>query len=586
MAVIEFRILGPLEIVERGHRVPLGAGRQRKLLAVLLVHANQVVSTDQLIDQLWGERPPETAAKALQGHVSQLRKLLGADAVVTEPPGYAVHIDADQLDASRFERVIAQARTLAPAERSRTLREALELWRGQALSEFAYEDFAQGERSRLEELRLGAVEARIDADLALGRHAELVGELETLVAHNPLRERLRGQLMLALYRCGRQAEALDVYRQGRRVLVDELGIEPGEELRRLQRAILDQDPAIAPPEAAPERGQHLRGGRRSRIAAAGVALALAGGIAAAALAFTSRGASQVAVALDSVAVIDANANRVVGDVPVGAGPSAVAFGAGAVWVANAFDQTLSRIDPRTRKVAATIGIGTDETAVAVGYGSVWVAGGNDGVVTRVDPGSNAVIRRIPLGQTTNLLTDPVFAVAAGEGGVWTTVGDSVVRVDPKPPYGVTRRITVRHPNGVAVGGGAVWVTTTGDRILRFDAATGLRTAEVAVPAQAIAPEFGRDQVWAIVRTSDGGRIWRLNAATAETLGTTSASREFPIDLAFDGRALWSANESRSATVWRIEPTTDRAVAEVKLRFQLTGVATGDGDVWVTVQRII
>jgi YVTN family beta-propeller protein len=586
VASVEFRILGPLEVADGPRLLQLGSGRQRKLLAILLVRANEVVSTDRLIDVLWGDSPPESAAKALQGYVSQLRRLLGRDLVATEPPGYALRVPPEQIDARQFERIVSDARGTQPAERAEELRSALALWRGSALAEFADEEFARTEAARLEELRIAVTEARIEADLELGGHAEVIAELEALTAQNPLRERPRAMLMLALYRSGRQGEALDVYREGRRVLVDELGIEPGDELRELQRAILAHDPAIAPPAGAIEPSEGRRGGRRRRIAFAAGAVALAAGIAVAVAELTSAGASPVVVRLDSVAVVDAGTNKVEGDVPVGGGPSAVAFGAGAVWVANAFDQTLSRIDPKTRKVTATIGIGTDETGLAVGYRSVWVAGGNDGTLTRVDPSSNAVLTRIPLGKTTNLLTDPVFAVATGEGGVWATLGESVVRIDPAPPYRVTRRIAVSHPNGLAVGDGAVWVTTTGDRILRYDASTGLRTAEVAVPAQAIAPEVGGDQMWAIVRTNDGGRIWRLNAATAETLGTTAGKGAFPIDLSFDGRALWSANESHDATLWKIDPSTDRVVAEVKLRFQLTGVATGAGSVWVTVQRII
>jgi YVTN family beta-propeller protein len=248
---VDFRILGPLEVEQEGGLLVLGGQKQRALLAVLLLHANEVVARDRLIDELWGEEPPETARTALQVHVSQLRKTLGADRIETRAPGYLLHTEPDAFDLERFERLVGKGRAALAGERAQdaasTLREALSLWRGPPLAELEDAPFAQTERLRLEELRLAALEERIDADLALGRHAELVPELEGLASEHPLRERLRGQLMLALYRCGRQADALETYREGRALLADELGLEPGDELRRLERAILEQDPALASP---------------------------------------------------------------------------------------------------------------------------------------------------------------------------------------------------------------------------------------------------------------------------------------------------------------------------------------------------
>jgi DNA-binding SARP family transcriptional activator len=244
---VEFRILGPLEIVEQGRPLALGGARQRALLALLLTRANEVVSTDRLIDELWGERPPKAADNALQYHVSRLRKLLGSsEAIVTKEPGYLIRVGPDELDLLRFERLVEEGQQSSPEAAARLLREALGLWRGPALADVAHEPFAQPEILRLEELRLVAFERRIDADLELGRHAELVGELDTLVREHPLRERLRAQLMLALYRAGRQAEALDVYRQTRRLLMDELGIEPSPALHELEKAILHQAPELSP----------------------------------------------------------------------------------------------------------------------------------------------------------------------------------------------------------------------------------------------------------------------------------------------------------------------------------------------------
>jgi DNA-binding SARP family transcriptional activator len=237
-------------VVEHDRSLDLGGVKQRSLLALLLLHANQVVSTDRLIDEVWGAAPPATAAKSVQVMVSRLRKKLGNGRLATHAPGYVLRVDPMELDLARFERLVGEARGAAPENAGHKLRQALALWRGPALADLAYERFAQADVARLEELRLAALDQRIDADLAAGRHTELVGELESLVARHPLRERLRCQLMLALYRSSRQAEALDAYRAARRVLSEELGLEPSEELKRLEQAILRQDPALDPSEKA------------------------------------------------------------------------------------------------------------------------------------------------------------------------------------------------------------------------------------------------------------------------------------------------------------------------------------------------
>ncbi len=253
---MEYRVLGPLEVRDGDRTLPLAGPKQRALLALLLVNANRVLSRDRLIDELWGEHPPETVVQSLQVYVSRLRKLLPPDTLLTRPPGYLLEIVEGQLDLQRFERLLAEGREAlagGDAERaSSVLHEALGLWRGPALAEFAFEPFAHAEIGRLEDLRVAAVEERIEADLALGRHAELIGELEALIAEHPHRERLRGELMLALYRSGRQAEALGAYQQARRALVDELGIEPSAALQRLEKAILLHDEELeAPSRRAP-----------------------------------------------------------------------------------------------------------------------------------------------------------------------------------------------------------------------------------------------------------------------------------------------------------------------------------------------
>jgi DNA-binding SARP family transcriptional activator len=256
---LDFGLLGPLEVRRDGESLALGGTQRRALLAILLLNANHVVSVDRLIDDLWGERPPQTAGHTIQVYVSQLRKLFGpaGEALATQRPGYVLRLEPEQLDLNRLEELLREGREALAAGNAEgaaeKLHEALGLWRGPALADFSFEPFAEAAIARLEDLRLAALEDRIEADLLLGRHQAVIGELEELISANPLRERPRAHLMLALYRAGRQAEALEAYQATRRMLVDELGIEPGARLQELERAILNQDPALdhAPPAETP-----------------------------------------------------------------------------------------------------------------------------------------------------------------------------------------------------------------------------------------------------------------------------------------------------------------------------------------------
>jgi DNA-binding SARP family transcriptional activator len=243
--VLEFRILGPLEVVGEHGPIRLGGPRQRATLAILLLNANRVVSVDRLADDLYSGSAPVTAVTQVQRQISELRRALGDESVIeTRSPGYVIRLEPAQLDLYRFERLAEEAARADAQVAADLLRDALSIWRGAPLADLSYESFARPAVERLEEIRLAAIENRIDAQLALGRHEETAAELEQLVAEHPLRERFRGQMMLSLYRSGRQAEALDVYRRKREKLVEEFGIEPTAALRRLQQAILAQDPSL------------------------------------------------------------------------------------------------------------------------------------------------------------------------------------------------------------------------------------------------------------------------------------------------------------------------------------------------------
>jgi DNA-binding SARP family transcriptional activator len=412
---MEFRILGPLEVADEGRVLQLGTGRQLALVGLLLLHANEVLSVDRIVDELWGESPPTTAAKIVRNSVSVLRRELG-DRLVTRSPGYLLRVEPGELDSERLERAVERG-DLA------SLNEALALWRGHPLAQLAYEPFAGTEIARLEDLRLSALEARIDAQLALGRHAALIGELEALVRQEPLRERLRGQLMLALYRSGRQAEALEVYRQGRRALDEQLGLEPGPELRDLERKILIQDESIAAPPA-PAPAPFLRRRRAFMLLAAAFAL---GGAVALAAYLTTRGSvvGLKEIPPNYVGAIDAETNAIVAAVPVGVRPGPVAAGAGAIWVGNVGDRDLTKIDPQKRSPAATFSLGNrTPTGVAVGRGAVWVVHGIAGELSSIEPefGRDAHTVRI----TTRPFGAPTGGVAVGAGAVWAVFGDSTL----------------------------------------------------------------------------------------------------------------------------------------------------------------
>src|SRR6266550_7613132 len=299
---VEFRILGPLQVLDGGSELELGSPKERALLAVLLLQPGVAVGRERLIDAVWGESRPPSAAKALNVHVSHLRKALARDGdpvIATRPPGYVLEIDPEQLDATRFERLVAEAREQIASNRVPVARDllhdALELWRGRALDGVDLEASVRHEVSRLEELRLGAEMDRIDCELALGQHERVIGDLESLLAEYPLRERLCGQYMLALYRAGRQAEALQAYQDARRVLVDTLGLEPSEPLQRLERAILNHDPALELPAGISHRqargpSTKQRWTRSRRLVIAGSAAAVIALVAALAIvAIPSRG---------------------------------------------------------------------------------------------------------------------------------------------------------------------------------------------------------------------------------------------------------------------------------------------------------
>jgi DNA-binding SARP family transcriptional activator len=550
---MEFLILGPLEVVEGGREIAVAGSKPRALLAVLLLHANEVVSRDRLVDELWGAAPPETAATALQVHVSQLRKALGRETIVTRAPGYVIRVGPGDLDAERFESLLEEAHSQEAAAAAETLRQALGLWRGPALADLG-DIFARPERALLEERRLSALEHRIEAELTLGRHAKLVAELEGLVREQPLRERLRGQVMLALYRCGRQADALEAYRSGQRLLDEELGLEPADELQRLERAILNHDPSLEPPVVAGVKRPSVAQRRRA----------------------SSR--TQPAIPPDSVAVIDPQRSLVVGHVLVGRRPVALAIGHGSVWVANADDGTVSRIDPDRGDVIRTIGIGAPAIDLAVATDAVWVANGSDGTISRIDPSVDAVVETIDLRGPSELAWNPTYAVDADDDSVWVAAGPHhVLLIDPATNEPVAIIDVGRVPIGVALGEEALWVVTTAQRALRVEPHTNTATTEVSI-GYPIALTAGKEAVWV---SDSRGQVWRINPHTGTVTQTTPVGKGLVGLCATDG-AVFAANNADGSVV-QIDPQDGRVVGLVPVGHAPTDVAAWDGTVWVSIQ---
>jgi DNA-binding SARP family transcriptional activator/ABC-type transport system substrate-binding protein len=570
---VEFRLLGPVEVLRDGDPVALGGAKPRALLGLLLLHANQVVSRDRLIDELWGDRPPGTAGHSLDVQISRLRKAFEPEEVLlTRSGGYVLEIDPESVDVNRFERLLEEGRRANAEGRAKdatdALRSALGLWRGAALADLSYESFASTEIERLEELRLVATEERIDAELALGHHDTLIPELESLTARYPLRERLRGQLMLALYRAGRQAEALRVYSDTRKRLVDELGIEPGQALRDLEQAILRQDPALDLPKP--------RLARRRRVLAGAAAVAVAG-VAAAAVVLATHGGTESAQAVaqpESDVFLASATGKVRREVPV-RDTTWVRFGNGALWSVSA-DGELTRLDATTGKEVARLGLGIEPAGLAVGAGSVWLTDRHSPTVYRIDPTVNQRVAPVTLPMK-DVVTDLTGEVAVGAGSVWVghggfNPGAWVERLDP-----ATGRLQKRFSilagdvDHLAFGDGALWVASTPSGELRkIDPRSNHVVFMRPLQADLCCVAAGGGYVWAA--TNPEGKVWKV-ASNGSVLGTIDLHAPIA-QLTYADGALWAALGDEG-TVVRVDATTD-ATRAYNLGHSVTSVDARDG----------
>ena len=635
---MEVRLLGPLEVAGNGSELKLGGKKPSSVLALLALAEGRPVSPDALAEALWGARPPATPANTLQVYVSGLRKALKPlaahdETIVREGAGYRLALPPSAFDHLRFAELAKEGTSLLheDAVRSRSvLSAARALWRGPARADIVYEVWAQSEAARLEELRLSCLDARIEADLACGLASGLVPELEALVAEHPLREKLQGQLMLALYRSGRQAEALNVYQRTRDRLLDELGLDPSPELQDLNRLILNQDATLAAPTRSSEnlaaspptprtalgRKQEINDlpeersrGLRSLIQsprrairpsalssrrgvgryAAAVALVVAAILAVSVYLGTgsSSGSPSVVASPNSVAVIDPANDHVVAVIPVGTTPTTIVSGGGAVWTLNTGEQTISRIDASTRARTRTISAGAVASDIAYADRAIWVADASANTVSVLDE-SGGVETTIQLGihhRRRNFVT-PRIVLAAGRGHVWATGGDlTTVVVDA-----ATRRVTRRNtgfpdvgadgtPAGpdIAIGNAGVWATDGRDELFHVGTSPTetVRLGGFGGDAGIEGIAVGTDVVWA----AGAGVAWEVRARPARPTKTFTVGAG-PTGIALGAGSLWTAN-AFDGTISRVRTGSGRTTT-IHVGGTPSDLTFANGLVWVTI----
>jgi DNA-binding SARP family transcriptional activator/DNA-binding beta-propeller fold protein YncE len=566
MEPLTFAILGPLQVHRGTEPLAIGSGRQAELLALLVVHRNTAVATERLVEDLWDGRPPETAAKIIQNAVSALRRALGdasGAVLVTRGRGYVLVTSEGGTDVDLAEQLLEQGRAeLAAgnaADAARTLRTALGLWRGTPLPEVAYRSFARDEIARLEELRLVVLEERIAADLARGERAELVPELEQLVARHPLREGFRGQLMLALYRSGRQARALQVYSDGRIALSEELGIEPGENLKRLELAILDHDPDLEGPSRP--RALPVVRGRERLVLVTGVTVLA---VAAAAALWTSRSGSAAAVSVggNTIGLIDPASGHLLADFPAGTAPSKVVTAGDVAWALSEDDGTVTRIDLKTGRPRAyrlTAGRASD---MVLGGGWLWIsvvgnapAGKATAALVRLDPDTMTAEGTVSLPGAGESSDRVPLTYASDHETLYAAAFGDLTAIDP-----ITRRTTPAaqgvDAEALASGLGAVWATfagRTGPGLERIDPA-GAHVRRTILPAQSVGSlAVAGNSVW--VADPLSGDVWRVDpAATSKPQRVPVGESALRVSAA--GTDVWVA-DAVSGTIARISPHGQR-----------------------------
>ena len=647
---MEFRILGPLEVVEDGEPVALGTLKERLVLGVLLLHANEFVSRERLIDDLWGEAPPPTARQAVNVYLSKLRKALGragADPIATASGGYRLHVDPERLDASRMQVLVVSAReSVSKGElehAAERFREALALWRGPTLAGLQLESRGRDEVAQLDELRLAALMDWIDCELALGRHEQALGELNLLVREHPLRERLRAQQMLALYRADRQAEALEAYAEARQTLVNDLGIEPSEALQRLQQAILLHDPSLETPEgtaavnglapatAPPPQAPPVEAGapaarrrfrpRRWQLAIAVLVILAASAVAAVTLSTSATATPRVVP--NSLVRIDPRGGKIVSVTPVGAEPQGIAITPRGIWTNHLTENLVTRYDLRTHKVQ-TLGTPPEPFAVVADAGNAWVSSlRSSSIITRFaafGTGQSAGWGPLDPSDTSKIHLPPPGAVslALGAGYLWAVAGpkttpgtdDRVWLVDPASNRVVRLLRLGRETTSIAFGDGAAWIgafANEHDEIASFPApwrgaswlfsvkfgAAGPRTQsyrlETGDTAGPSAVAVGDGKVWVLTCGTcnigvDNQKLLEFDPGTGRVVKRIPLGSRNPNALAVGAGSVWLVSQV-DASVLQLDPKT-RRIRTIPVgnprTASICGIAATRDAVWVAV----
>lgn len=591
MTHVFLSMLGRLETVVDGRRVELAGRRERAVLGVLLLHVGEVVSIEALIDGVWGEAAPRSARHMVHEYVSRIRSSVGP-LISTRPPGYVVERDACELDVSRFTEQVVAARSALEAGRVhaalRLFDEALALWRGDVLCDIALEGDARDSAARLDDQRRAVRLERVDLALALGRHHELIPDLERAVAAEPLDERARAQLMLALYRDGRQTDALARHREGRSRLVEEFGIEPGTELRALEQAILQHDPELVlpptgevTPAAEATASPRPRRGRRRRLgAAAAVVVAVAAVLGTIGTTARNHAHAITPVRGNSVAVLDAATGRLLGSMPMSSRPDAITFGAGSVWVSFPESRTVSRISPASRHVVASIPLDVAAQSLASAGSDVWAVGSTltDAFLTleRIDPTFDSASRaeRLPLavaGDTGSVAGRGGTVLVAPRSGLLTRIdahnGHTLGRVDPNA-----------SPASIAVGLGGSWLAyPEANLVIRVDRSGAITQIPVGRDPSAIA--IGARAVW--VANELDGTVKSIDPDTSAVI-TTIRVGHAPSAIAAGDGSVWVASSS-DGTLTRIDERTGRVAGPVRVGGSPQALVVADGQVWASVQ---
>lgn len=602
---MEFRVLGPMEVVRDDRLVPLGGPKQRVVLAQLLLHANRSVSTATLIDEVWGEDPPDTARNSLQSYVSHLRKALGDDRIRGASGGYILRAGAHEIDAQRFESLVEQTQkdsAIEPAAAAARYDDALALWRGPPFADLSTEQCLLGEIARLNELKLSATERRITSEIAAGRHAAVVGDLDLLTDSHPLRERLWALLMLALYRSGRQGEALAAYQRARTLLVEELGIDPSADLQTLNVQILRQDPTLRgpPDDLLPSSTQGMTDRpkfadetramgapeRRRRAPRALIAVAVVVILAAtAALVVARRGndhtTSPFATVEPGIAIIDAGSGAKVGFVPastIGMAAEAI-YADGAFWVLNLAPLSFAEIDPATGRVLRQIASPIDDVgSFTVDGNDLWITHYTKPILSKVDIGLGREVARyddLPGTGGSN-------GVLVADGSVWVARRDAdqglglLARLDPATGAVQQKFEPLTGSYSLAYGDdGAIWTAGTFGDINRIDLATGIVTSG-NVGGRNFYVAVGGGYGW----TTDEavGAVYKVAAdGSVVTKYMTGAGAR---TVAYSDGKVWVGNQD-AGTVTAIDAATG-TMTNYLIDHPLTAIAAGGGRVLIEI----